>query len=94
MRKLPCILAVFAALFTTAACAQQNNLPKDDLDPEFKAPARQADFEKRVVMMPMRDGVKLYTVIVIPRVQRTRQSCSTARHTTPLSAPNGPVALT
>ncbi len=27
----------------------------------------QADYEKRVVMIPMRDGVKLYTVLMIPK---------------------------
>ena len=30
-------------------------------------PAANADFEKRVEMIPMRDGVKLYTVIMIPK---------------------------
>jgi predicted acyl esterase len=67
MRKLSCVLAAVAALFSIAASAQQKNLPADQLDPDFKAPAQQTDFEKRVVMMPMRDGVKLYTVIVIPK---------------------------
>jgi len=67
MRKHFCVLAAFAALFSIAASAQQKNLPSDQLDPDFKAPAQQTDFEKRVVMMPMRDGVKLYTVIVIPK---------------------------
>ena len=28
---------------------------------------QQTDFDKRVVMVPMRDGVKLYTVIVVPK---------------------------
>src|SRR6185369_847796 len=39
----------------------------DDLAPDFKAPTRPSDFEKRVVMVPMRDGAKLYTVIVVPK---------------------------
>ena len=39
-----------------------NKWPADDLTPGFKAPAGAAkDYEKRVVMVPMRDGVKLYT---------------------------------
>ena len=66
MRKFQFVLAL-VALFSVAASAQQKNLPADDLDPNFKAPAQPTDFEKRVVMMPMRDGVKLYTVIVIPK---------------------------
>ena len=48
-------------------CAQQQNLPADELATNFKAPEQAADFDKRVVMIPMRDGVKLYTVIVIPK---------------------------
>jgi putative CocE/NonD family hydrolase len=51
-----------------AACfAQETKLPADDLAPDFKAPTRPSDFEKRVVMVPMRDGAKLYTVIVVPK---------------------------
>jgi predicted acyl esterase len=45
----------------------QDKIVSDDLAVGFKAPAVQADYEKRVVMVPMRDGVKLYTVIVIPK---------------------------
>src|SRR3954470_14832709 len=66
MKKLSIVFAAVVFLYAVAS-AQQKNLPADDLDPNFKAPAQQADFEKRVVMVPMRDGVKLYTVIVIPK---------------------------
>ncbi|MEO8670240.1 MAG: CocE/NonD family hydrolase [Tahibacter sp.] len=38
-----------------------------DIPKKFEAIDAQADFEKRVAMIPMRDGVKLYTVIVIPK---------------------------
>src|SRR6202048_2602141 len=44
----------------------QTKLPADDLTPNFKAPPQATDFDKRVVMVPMRDGTKLYTVIVVP----------------------------
>jgi uncharacterized protein len=47
--------------------SQTQNLPANDLTPDFKVPAQNTDFEKRVVMVPMRDGTKLYTVIVIPK---------------------------
>jgi putative CocE/NonD family hydrolase len=47
--------------------AQQENLPADQLAKDFKAPERAKDFDKRVAMIPMRDGVKLYTVIVVPK---------------------------
>jgi putative CocE/NonD family hydrolase len=38
--------------------------PKHDKPAPFKLPA---DYERRVEMIPMRDGVKLYTVIMIPK---------------------------
>ncbi len=34
---------------------------------EFHAPVEQFDYVKRSVMIPMRDGVKLHTVIIVPR---------------------------
>ena len=60
---------LFALLLTIAfesGHAQQQGLPTDDLPADFKAPMQPTDFDKRVVMIPMRDGVKLYTVIVVP----------------------------
>ena len=53
--------------FGGACLGQETKLPADDLDPDFKAPVRPSDFEKRVAMVPMRDGTKLYTVIVVPK---------------------------
>ena len=35
--------------------------------PQFEPPTADFDYVKREVMIPMRDGVKLYTVIVIPK---------------------------
>jgi putative CocE/NonD family hydrolase len=58
-----CLLLAAAA----SAVAQQQNLPADELATDFKAPEQPSDFEKRVVMVPMGDGVKLYTVIVVPK---------------------------
>ncbi|HTV09496.1 MAG TPA: CocE/NonD family hydrolase [Candidatus Aquilonibacter sp.] len=63
------VLLAGTVLATTSFCVaqQQSPLPKDDLTPNFKAPAVETDYIKRVEMIPMRDGVKLYTVIVIPK---------------------------
>jgi len=65
------ILAVITVGCSLAAFAQQNSsqngLPADQLMPDFKAPEVERDYVKRVEMIPMRDGVKLYTVIVIPK---------------------------
>ena len=38
--------------------------------PKYEAPTASYDYVKREVMIPMRDGVKLHTVIVIPRGAR------------------------
>jgi putative CocE/NonD family hydrolase len=38
-----------------------------DVPEEFNAPKHDYDYTKRVEMVPMRDGVLLYTVIVIPK---------------------------
>jgi hypothetical protein len=67
MKKLIPVCSLAVLLASLALQAQQKPLPADDLAPEFQAPARASDYEKRVVMVPMRDGVKLYTVIVLPR---------------------------
>jgi putative CocE/NonD family hydrolase len=69
MRSLCRIANVTALLCLSVAAgyAQQQKLPADDLTPNFVVPAVQSDFEKRVVMVPMRDGTKLYTVIVVPK---------------------------
>ena len=69
--KKACCLAVIVALAgvstVTRASAQQEKLPADELAQNFKAPTINSDYDKRVVMVPMRDGVKLYTVIVVPK---------------------------
>ena len=64
---------VFVALILVSAAnglAQESKLPADDLAPNFKAPERPTDFDKRVVMVAMRDGTKLYTVILVPKAAK------------------------
>ena len=41
--------------------------PAGDIPSHFTRPTDQNDYVRREVMVPMRDGVKLYTVIVIPK---------------------------
>jgi putative CocE/NonD family hydrolase len=69
MKKLA--LLPLVALAFTPALAQQAPIwpPKgDDVPAKFTPPvAANADYIKREVMVPMRDGTKLYTVIVIPK---------------------------
>ena len=49
------------------AMAQTAPMTPDITGRKFSAPETQRDFIKRVEMVPMRDGTKLYTVIVIPK---------------------------
>src|SRR5580704_7466405 len=53
------------ALAISAAPPQSNDIPKT-----FSVPTAGYDYVKREVMIPMRDGVKLYTVIVLPKDAR------------------------
>src|SRR5271155_3159669 len=60
-------LAAFAFALTCVPSFAQKQAPESDIPSEFKAPTGDYDYVKRVEMIPMRDGVKLYTVIVIPK---------------------------
>ena len=63
--KLQLGLLVFIALLAELALAQSQ--PAGDIPAEFKPPTDARNYEKREEMIPMRDGVKLYTVIVMPK---------------------------
>ncbi|QKS01559.1 CocE/NonD family hydrolase [Sphingomonas sp. CL5.1] len=62
---------ILACLALTAAplAAQQVSAPPPggDIPASFAYPTEANDYVKRDVMIPMRDGVKLHTVIVIPK---------------------------
>lgn len=62
-RLLPVVLIFSAAVPFSA----QTPISTPDIPPTFVAPDNGFDYVKRVEMVPMRDGVKLYTVIVIPK---------------------------
>jgi putative CocE/NonD family hydrolase len=66
MRGFCVVVCMLLGMSASVARAQEKP-PGDDLAPGFKAPEVQRDYDKRVAMVPMRDGVKLYTVIVIPK---------------------------
>src|SRR5215212_9822639 len=53
---------VLTAIITIAATGQQADIPKT-----FSTPTADWDYVQREVMVPMRDGVKLYTVILVPK---------------------------
>ena len=59
-------LTLISLLLASQAGAQTSPMAPD-IVPGFEAPQDQADYIKRVVMIPMRDGVRLHTVIVVPK---------------------------
>ena len=59
---------IFPLALLSAACGHAQTPPlTPDIPAKFVVPAGDYDYVKREVMIPMRDGVKLYTVIVVPR---------------------------
>lgn len=66
MRRNSLVFASLALLASPIA-AQQEAFPPSDIPANFSAPIEARDYVKREVMIPMRDGVKLYTVIVYPK---------------------------
>ena len=72
------ILLLSTALLSSSVLAQQAPVPPSaqtaqaqatggDIPPKFVQSTAAYDYDKRVVMVPMRDGTKLYTVIVVPK---------------------------
>jgi uncharacterized protein len=60
------VTAVVLTLTSLPSLAQGKPIDSD-IPANFKAPSSDYDYIKRVEMIPMRDGVKLYTVIVVPK---------------------------
>jgi putative CocE/NonD family hydrolase len=62
-----------SALLTCTAATLHAQTPTQtppltpDIPAKFDVPVESYDYVKRVAMIPMRDGVKLYTVIVLPK---------------------------
>ena len=62
------LLLFLLALATTAAPVSAQQKPyTNDLNENYKAPEANRDYVRREAMVPMRDGVKLFTVIWIPK---------------------------
>jgi len=74
--RLGLAFLVTTALFSSAISAQVTppatavkdaQAPGGDIPAKFNPPTAAYDYEKREVMIPMRDGVKLHTVIIVPK---------------------------
>jgi len=61
------LLYVAAAMIAAAPAIPQQG---GDIPAAFRAPTGDYDYVKREVMIPMRDGVRLHTVIVVPKGAR------------------------
>jgi putative CocE/NonD family hydrolase len=66
----PLVLALACAALVPGAFAQTAPMTPDVTGKPFVAPDTANNYVKREVMIPMRDGVKLHTVIVMPRNAR------------------------
>jgi len=64
MNTRRCAFALLCTLIAGISCAQTQ---PSDIPPEFKVQELEKDFVARKEMIPMRDGVKLNTLIVIPK---------------------------
>lgn len=61
-------MPLFAALLTFAPVSQaQTSVMTPDVPARFEFATTTYDYTRRDVMIPMRDGVKLHTIIVVPR---------------------------
>lgn len=85
-------VALVSSLFLSPAMAQTAPMTPD-IGAKLVMPDR-ADYVKKVVMIPMRDGVKLYTVIVVPKnasrapIILTRTPYNAARRAQRSASPN------
>ena len=93
------VLAVLAFLLVGPAAAQVSEPDLDDIPAKMVKSTSNYDYEKREVMIPMRDGVKLYTVMIIPKgahnapIVLTRTPYNAAKRAQRTSTPYRDVAL-
>jgi putative CocE/NonD family hydrolase len=70
--KLPAIVvlaSLFVSLAVSPACSQNSDMVQtgSDIPAKWQKSETDYDYVKRDVMIPMRDGIKLHTLIVIPK---------------------------
>ncbi len=84
-------LNVALCLCSLSACAQGVSAPRypalpSEVPASVVVPAGAADYERRVVMIPMRDGVRLNTVILVPKAATVEHKAAILMTRTPYSA--------
>src|SRR5512147_1619589 len=71
------LLAAFLFIGALAAQAPQSPQLPSEMPAQFKPVTGSFDYVRREVMIPMRDGVKLHTVILVPgEIARERSGAS------------------
>jgi uncharacterized protein len=90
---------VLILLCSAARASSQNTqstpmkIGGDQMARDFQAPSVERNYDRRVVMVPMHDGVKLFTVIFVPKgahdapIMLTRTCYNATSHVRNLSAP-------
>lgn len=87
-------LAVVLAAFAVGTLPAQTSPSTPHIVPGYTAPTDANDYVKRVVEIPMLDGVKLHTVIVVPKgaheapILLTRTPCNADGRTLRMASPN------
>ena len=66
-KALAALLVSSTLMVSTTMPALADPAATGDIPDHFVRPLGQNDYVRRIAMIPMRDGVKLYTVIVIPK---------------------------
>ena len=66
-RQFFLVLAVAILLASGSSLFAQTSAETPDIPAKYSAPTASYDYARREVMIPMRDGVKLFTVIVVPK---------------------------
>jgi uncharacterized protein len=63
-------LLLAATILAAAPVTAQDAPAGGDIPAKFTPPTADRDYDKREIMIPMRDGTKLYTVVVVPKGAR------------------------
>ena len=76
------IRSTLLALLWTATAVSTQTTPAapaktggDQATYGFQPPAVERNYDRREVMVPMRDGIKLFTAIFVPKEHTARRSC-------------------
>ena len=85
LRTLPLLLCTLSVpLLSSAQTPQYPNYPSET--PAILTPPDLSDYTRRVVMIPMRDGVKLNTIILVPKSATAEHKAGIILTRTPYSA--------